>query len=69
MPVTMCIFWARIEGRIVLFWEQISVVTDTRKVMKFLKKNLKHLDFDRANFDAANFGQLVNYIEEMNNGN
>ena len=68
MPVVLCIFWARIEGQWVLFWEMTSMVTDHRKAETWLENNLKPYPlYDhgrKARCDAMNFHHAVAAIQE-----
>ncbi len=58
--------FARIEGRIVLFYEQTSIVTDSEQAEKWLAKHCpcwKPLD---GHCDANNFAHCLNAIEAAN---
>jgi hypothetical protein len=69
-PVTLSVFWARIEGRLVAFYESPSQVTDSIMVEKWLGLNCAPLKWDNgtrnARCDAQNFHLCIAAIREAN---
>lgn len=70
-PVQLCVFWARIHGQLVMFWEQTSQVTDSVMAEEFIEKELfggKLPTYDgggrTATFDAMNFHNALSAVEE-----
>jgi hypothetical protein len=62
MPVVLSLFWARLRtektgpGRLVMFWDMTSQVSDSRMAEKFFKKNLPK---GIINTNAANFHNVT----------
>ncbi len=66
LPVSLSVTFARIEGRVVLFYESTSIVTDSEQAEKWLAKHCpcwKPLD---GHCDANNFAHCLNAIEAAN---
>ena len=68
-PVNMSVNWARIDGRLVMFWYLCSQVADYAMAEKWLEKHF-HGTYDnghrRAETDASNFGHCLSAIREAN---
>lgn len=67
--VWMTIFFARIEGQVVLFWELTSQACDYTLAEKWFKENLKPFPkYDKgyrlAEFDAMNFHNAASAIRQ-----
>lgn len=60
-------FWARLrvrsgdKGRLVLFWEMCSQVTDSRMAERFFKENALNAKVDT---NAMNFHNVVHSLKE-----
>lgn len=69
-PVVISVFWARINGRLVGFWESTSQVVDHEMIEKWFEKNCAPPKWDngtrRARCDAMNFHFCMHAIQEAN---
>lgn len=65
-PVGLLFTWARIAGRLVLFWEPGTQVFDRVKAMKWLDDHChpKLPDGSTARITAINFHKFLKYVEE-----
>lgn len=67
MPVVFSGFWARLRlrsadpGKLVLFWELCSQVTDSRMAERFLKENLPQVTLSP---NADNFHHVAHAVQE-----
>lgn len=56
MPITISVFWAKLDGHMVAFYESPSVVTDRDRVEKYLwSKMFPHLKDKDRRVDASGF--------------
>lgn len=68
-PVCISVTWARIDGKLVMFWYPTSQIVNHTIINKWLKKHFKgKWDDDRreAFCDASNFHHCLDAIEEAN---
>ncbi len=72
MPINVCFFYAKIEGRRVCFYEVVSMVTHSDMVEKWMEPRTRHMKWDSgtrpAHCDAMNFHHCLDAIREMNTG-
>jgi hypothetical protein len=66
-PVVMTLRWASLDGKLILFWDVCSQVTDSGMVEAWLSGNF-HGTWDkgtrRARTDAMNFHHCIHAIKE-----
>lgn len=69
-PVTIQIFWFRIDGRLVGFWDSPSQVVDHKMVEEWLDENCTPAKWDNrtrhARCDAMNFHLCIHAIRQAN---
>lgn len=70
-PICLTIFWARIDGQIVMFYEATSELVDWAKIRAWLDTEYKHVPMwdnsTRKPFcDAQNFHHCLSAIDERN---
>lgn len=67
MPVCMSVRWFRINGILVMFYEGISQVVDSRMMDKWIEENVSCKDQDGrpAKCNPANIHHALNYIKKF----
>jgi len=69
-PVMLTFFWARINGKLVGFWDSTSQVVDHKMIEKWLAENCTPPKCDNgtrsAQCDAMNFHHCIHAIQEAN---
>lgn len=68
-PVVISVFWAKIDGRLIGFWESTSQVVDYKMIEKWFSKNCVPPKWDgtrHARCDAMNFHLCIQAIREAN---
>lgn len=66
MPVMLSLFWARLRtkrpspGKLVMFWDMTSQVSDFRMADRFFKENFPNASI---NTDASNFHNVIHSLE------
>lgn len=69
-PINICIFFATLDGKKVMFYEAISQVVDYEMVEKWMDHFSKDIRWDistrRAKCDSSNFHHCLNAIKELN---
>lgn len=70
-PICLTIFWARIDGQVVMFYEATSELVDWAKIQAWLDIEYKHVPMwdngTRKPFcDAQNFHHCLSAIDERN---
>lgn len=70
-PICLTIFWARIDGQVVMFYEVTSELVDWRKIRAWLDAEYKHVPMwdkgtRRPFCDAQNFHLCLTAIDERN---
>ncbi len=69
-PVVLSVFWARIDGKLVGFWEMTSQVADFEMAKKWLSKNCTPPKWDNGRrvpqSNAENFHNCIDAIKEAN---
>lgn len=70
MPINVCFFYNKIEGRRVCFWEVVSMVNHSDMVEKWMAPRTAHMRWDAgsrpAHTNAMNFHHCLDAIREMN---
>jgi len=69
-PVVIQIFWVRINGKLIGFWEATSQIVDYEMIDKWFRENCNPPKWNKGRLNArcnpANFHLCVNAIEEGN---
>ena len=53
MPLVVALFWARIDNKLICFFEQVSMVTHSDMLRKWLSKTFKCPVTNATNFHNA----------------
>jgi hypothetical protein len=68
-PVNLCAFWNRIEGRLVMFYEVVSQVSDSVVLDAWIEKKFAGKTWDGGRpvrCDAQNFALCIHALDELN---
>lgn len=70
MPINLCFFYAKIEGRRVCFWECVSAVSHVFMIEKWMEPRTAHMRWDAgtrpALTNADNFHHCLDAIRQLN---
>lgn len=68
-PVCMHIWWYKIDGVMVMFWEMTSQLQDYAMAEKWLEEHCdpKEPDGRSASCNCANFAHCLHFIADLNN--
>jgi hypothetical protein len=72
MPVNICIFWNKLKGHLVAFWDPVSRMVDHKMIENWFDENCNP-KWDKgtrqARIDAMNFHHVVQCIDELEENN
>lgn len=64
-PVCITMFYARLEGKRVCFWEPTSQVVDHEMIEKWLRARTKHITWDRGRWASENASNFHLCLESL----
>jgi len=70
MPINLCFYYAKINGRRVCFWECVSMVQHSDMIEKWMEPRTKHIRWDNGyrpgHTNASNFHHCLGAIRDLN---